>query len=70
MGAGNIFYQKKTAFFFFFKFNLAFSEEVRGKDDKEKTSMDIVVMQSCEKDCSLDNYKYSEIKSLLSRTLC
>lgn len=32
--------------------------------------MDIVVMQSCEKDCSLDNYKYSEIKSLLSRTLC
>lgn len=65
-----IYSTKRKLLFFFLKFNLAFSEEVRGKDDKEKTSMDIVVMQSCEKDCSLDNYKYSEIKSLLSRTLC
>lgn len=32
--------------------------------------MDIVVMQNYEKDCSLDNFKYSEIRSLLSRTLC
>lgn len=67
MGAGNIFYQKKTVFFFFY---LAFSEEVRGKDDTEKTSMDIVVMQSCDKDCALDKYKYSEIRLLLSRTSC
>lgn len=63
----NIFYQKKIGHFFFF--NSEVLEEVRGKGNIKKTSMHVIVMQGCDKSCSLDNYKYLEMMSLLSRTV-
>lgn len=60
----NILCPKKKAFVY-----LAFSEGVRGRDNMEQTSMNVMVVHSCDKGCSLGNYKYSEMSYLLSRAL-